>query len=101
MKNLVSFLSLAVFCFLSTATYSQTTFTGAISNSWANAGNWSNGLPAIGNDATIPAGLTVVNSTFLTTDFDITNNGTINNNEGYIDNAGTIGHGKTSTYGGL
>lgn len=55
MKNLVSFISLALFCFLSTATYSQTTFTGAVSPDWADAGNWSNGLPDPDNDTNIPA----------------------------------------------
>ena len=68
MKNLTIYLSLAVFCFLSTATYSQTTFTGAVSPDWHDAGNWDNGLPAAGNDATIPAGLTVVNSGTINND---------------------------------
>ena len=61
MKNLTACLSLAVCCFLSTIAFSQTTFTGAISNDWALADNWSNELPALGNDAIIPAGLTVLN----------------------------------------
>ena len=95
MKNLIAFLSLGVCCLLATSAFSQTTFTVAISNDWADAGNWSNGLPAVGNDATIPAGMTVVNSTVLTTDFDITNNGNIVNygfiyNDGTINNVGTI-----------
>jgi|GEM_PF-2542080 len=95
MKTLVSFLSLAVFCFLSTATYSQTTFTGAISTDWALADNWSNGLPAPGNEATIPAGLTVVINGFIHNSGTIYNNGLIYNNgtiyhDGFIDNNGTI-----------
>ena len=59
MKNLAAFLALGLCCLLATSTFSQTTFTGAISNDWADAGNWDNGLPAISNDATIPAGLSV------------------------------------------
>ena len=95
MKNLIACLSLAVFCFLSTTTFSQTTFTGAISTDWAAAGNWDNGLPAPGNDATIPVGLYVVNFGFLSVDFTITNYGAITNfgtinNDGGIVNVGTI-----------
>ena len=93
MKNIVSFLSLAVFCFLSTATYSQTTYTGAIGitdlGDWADPGNWSNGLPAIGNDATIPAGKSVfIIGTVINNGY-IYNNGAIQN-AGNIDNNGTI-----------
>ena len=61
MKNLTACLSLAVFCLLAATAFSQTTFTGAVSDDWDDAGNWDNGLPAEGNNATIPAGLTVVN----------------------------------------
>ncbi len=71
MKNLITLVSLAAFCFLSTATFSQTTFTGAISNDWADASNWDNGLPATGNDATIPDGLTAINNGYITVDFAI------------------------------
>ena len=67
MKNVLT----ALACFLSLSVFSQTTFTGAISNEWDNAGNWNNGLPAAGNDATIPLGSTVFN------DGDIYNYGTI------------------------
>ena len=112
MKNLIVLISLAVCCLFSTATFSQTTFTGAISNDWADAGNWSNGLPAVGNDAAIPAGATVVVIDIgLTIDFNIDNDGAINlaqdaainnygdlnifefgtiSNEGYLYNFGTI-----------
>jgi hypothetical protein len=83
MKSLVPCLSLAVFCLLATATYSQTTFTGANSDYWADAGNWDNGVPAAGNDATIPGGLYVSNTGIVIVDFNIENNG-------YITNQGTI-----------
>ena len=59
MKNLTACLSLAVFCFLSTIAFSQTTFTGANSNWWFDAGNWDSGFPNYGNNAIIPAGLAV------------------------------------------
>jgi nitrogen fixation protein len=36
----------------------STTWTGAISEDWNNAGNWSNGIPACCIDVIIPAGLT-------------------------------------------
>jgi PKD repeat protein len=64
MKNLIISLSLAVFCLLSATAFSQTTFTGAISDDWADTGNWDNELPAAGNDATIPIGMTVLDSSF-------------------------------------
>ncbi|MDH3759713.1 MAG: filamentous hemagglutinin N-terminal domain-containing protein, partial [Gammaproteobacteria bacterium] len=35
------------------------TFTGAVDNSWNNAGNWDQGVPGIGNDALIPTGFNV------------------------------------------
>jgi hypothetical protein len=35
------------------------TFTGAVDNSWDNAGNWDQGIPAIGSDTLIPAGFNV------------------------------------------
>ncbi len=60
MKNLIALISLAACCLFSTATFSQTTFTGAISNDWADAGNWDNGLPSSVNNATIPEGMTVI-----------------------------------------
>ena len=47
----------ALACLISVNILSQTTFTGAISNDWSDAGNWDNGIPAEGNDATIPMGL--------------------------------------------
>ena len=97
MKKLIVSLSLAVLCLSTSIVFSQTTFTGAISNDWGEAGNWENGLPAAGNDATIPDGLTVNTGGFLTINFTIYNDGTINNfgtinnnSDGIIDNFGTI-----------
>ena len=93
MKNLIVCLSLAIFCLLSSTAFSQTTFTGANSTDWADAGNWDNGLPAPGNDATIPNGLTVsIGSQVVDFDFDVNNFGTIEhtNMSGFITNYGTI-----------
>ena len=54
MKNLITCISLAVFCFLSTTAFSQITYwNGKKSKDWGDAGNWSNGLPAPGNNAQI------------------------------------------------
>ncbi len=75
MKNLIVSLSLVVLCLSTSIVFSQTTFTGAISNDWAEAGNWDNGLPAMGNDATIPAGLAVAVSDILLVDFTLDNYG--------------------------
>ena len=123
MKNLIVCLSLAAYCLFSTTAFSQTTFTGAVSDDWADAGNWDNGLPSEGNDATIPEGLTVVNNGtieifgpggIVTPSTTILNFGTINNegvidnngniynqNEGVINNEGTIENdGNISNYGG-
>ena len=99
MKNLTACLSLAVFCFLSTIAFSQTTFTGSNSEIWADAGNWDNGLPAVGNDAIIPDGLSIINKGNITNAGTITNHGTINN-VGTITNAGTITNDGTIVNGG-
>ena len=48
---LLSFLSGLLFI---NVTEAQTTWTGAIDQNWHNAANWTNGLPAPGNDAFIP-----------------------------------------------
>jgi hypothetical protein len=97
MKKFLFCLSLALFA--STQLFSQTTFTGSNSDDWADAGNWDNGLPAAGNDATIPVGLIVVNFGYLFVDFTIDNYGSIYN-DGVIDNYGTIyNDGTISNYG--
>nr|MCU0781115.1 hypothetical protein [Akkermansiaceae bacterium] len=44
-------------------TQAQTTWTGAIDHDWHNAGNWSNGLPAVGNMPAIGKAGAVVNLT--------------------------------------
>ncbi len=93
MKNLIALISLAACCLFSTTTFSQTTFTGANSTDWADAGNWDNGLPAPGNDATIPNGLTVSIESDVDFDFDVNNFGTIEHTYigyGFITNYGTI-----------
>ena len=78
----------ALACLISVSVLSQTTFTGAIDNNWSNAGNWDNGLPTAGNDATIPDGAFVL-AVSLTVNFTLNNYGTINNG-GTINNDGTI-----------
>ncbi|HAW73027.1 MAG TPA: hypothetical protein DCX00_04325, partial [Flavobacteriales bacterium] len=69
----------------------QTSFTGAVNTEWSVEGNWSNGLPAIDNDATIPAGKTVLNSGDAEIEnlFAINNFGTFNNGSS-VKNKGTI-----------
>ena len=96
MKKLIVSLSLVVLCLSTSIVFSQTSFTGAISGDWAEAGNWDNGLPAMGNDATIPAGSNVLIAGFIFNDGTIFNNGsiinygTINNDGGTINNYGGI-----------
>ena len=98
MKNLIVSLSLVLLCLSTSIVFSQTTFTGAISDDWAEIGNWDNGLPAMGNDATIPSGSNVVIAGFIFNDGTIDNygsienynGGTIFNDGGTIDNYGTI-----------
>ena len=64
---------------------SQTTFTGAISQDWGEEGNWFNGLPAIGNDANIPADkTTIIYSDSLAIPFVVENSGTILINYGTV-----------------
>jgi hypothetical protein len=75
-----------------------TTWTGALSNDWNNAGNWSNGIPGYSSNVTIPAGLSnyptltsgnpgsCFNLTILT---DATGTGSILGNE-YLTIGGTI-----------
>ncbi|RMF30270.1 MAG: hypothetical protein D6765_03345, partial [Bacteroidetes bacterium] len=54
----------------------QTTWTGAVDNDWFNPANWSNGLPAPGNPADIPAGSPdLVLSADLNLDFRVENHG--------------------------
>ena len=61
----IGFFSYSLFC--------QTTFIGANSNGWNDAGNWINELPAAGNYSTVSAGLTEYNDEL------IENFGTIDN----------------------
>ena len=88
MKLLLGVLS--VF-FISFSCQAQTTFVGAISAEWSIEGNWSNGLPAIDNDATIPADKIVSNSgeSEIESNFAIDNFGTFNNSS-IVNNLGTI-----------
>jgi hypothetical protein len=103
MKKLIISLSLAVLYLSSSTAFSQTTFTGSNSTNWADTGNWDNGLPAAGNDATIPAGLTAENFNGpFNVYWSIHNNGTINNN-GVIRIYGGIitNHGIINNYSSL
>ncbi|MEM1320680.1 MAG: HYR domain-containing protein [Bacteroidota bacterium] len=56
----------------------QTTFTGAIDNDWFEAGNWSNGLPTTGNNATIPQGVEVDRPASPNIDHELIVEGTLN-----------------------
>jgi hypothetical protein len=57
--------------FTTISIHAQTNFTGATNKDWFTASNWSNGLPAPGNDATIANDLTVNVAQPLTIDFKI------------------------------
>ena len=85
MKNLIACLSLAVCCLLATIAFSQTTFTGAVSNDWNDDGNWDNGHPYSGNDAIIPFGSHVYSyEGFCVCGFELYNDGVI-----FVDSYGT------------
>lgn len=103
MKNLTNLLLTGMLCLLATACFSQTIFTGANGTNWSDAGNWSNGLPALDNNGFIPSGLSFTNATPINITGAIENHGTINNsgvmiietgsaiyNYGSFVNAGTI-----------
>jgi hypothetical protein len=68
---------MAALCFCTLVLSAQTTWTGTTDNDWSTASNWSNGIPATGNDATIPLGsmaaLTLTANTVF--DYDINNQG--------------------------
>ena len=53
------------------AAQTQTVWTGAVDSLWFEAGNWSNGLPAAGNDAVVPTGSAVVIDGLLDADFGV------------------------------
>jgi hypothetical protein len=78
MRRLSYCLLMALFG-LFTSLNAQTEWTGAVNTDWFNAGNWDNGLPDIGNDATIPLGNFVHIDLSSNTDFEfqINNNGLI------------------------
>jgi len=80
MKILTFCLSLVLASVVSTSVLSQTTFTGLVDSDYSNPGNWDNGLPAAGNDATIPDGLTAFITASLNVDYNLIVNGIITNN---------------------
>ncbi len=73
-----SFLFFSLFVF-HISLQAQTLFVGADGADWFTATNWSNGLPATGNDATVPNGKTVVISQALNVNFNIQSFGGIKN----------------------
>ena len=60
-----------------TLAVAQTVWTGATSTDWFDATNWSNGLPAAGNDAVVPTGASVTIDEALDARFEIASFGTI------------------------
>ena len=84
---------IAVLCFLAASVNAQTTFTGEMDDIWENSANWSNGIPYVGNDAIIPAGLLVlIEGGYVSEDeieFNIFNYGRIAN-YGVVHNKGAI-----------
>lgn len=96
----VAHLLTAALCFCTLLLSAQTTWTGTTDNDWSTASNWSNGIPATGNDATIPiAGmpiLTLIANTVF--DYLLNNQGDLTidlagfnlNNNGLLINDGTV-----------
>lgn len=55
----------------------QTVFTGPVNGDWATASNWSNGVPAVGNDAIIPGGASALIAAPLNINFTVNAYGAI------------------------
>ena len=81
----VAHLLTAALCFCTLLLSAQTTWTGTTDNDWSTASNWSNGIPAAGNDATIPVAGTPILTLIANTVFDYAVN---NQGELTIDLAG-------------
>ena len=62
---------------VSTFAVAQTVWTGAVDADWFNADNWSNGLPASGNNAVVPGGTAVTIDQALEADFDVSSFGAL------------------------
>jgi PA14 domain/HYR domain/Ricin-type beta-trefoil lectin domain-like/Secretion system C-terminal sorting domain len=71
----------------------QTQFIGPANGDWFTVANWNNGLPAVGNDANISGGASVVIGAPLTAGFQIQNFGTITNNSTLTINSSFISGG--------
>ena len=96
----VAHLLTAALCFCTLLLSAQTNWTGTTDNDWSTASNWSNGIPAAGNDATIPVAGTptftlIANAVF---DYSVNNQGELTidlegfslNNNGLLMNDGTV-----------
>ncbi|MEJ6795186.1 MAG: hypothetical protein QNK63_00605, partial [Flavobacteriales bacterium] len=100
MKKLFAFILLIFTILFTTEALSQTTFTGVISSDWHTEGNWDNGFPGPGNDATIQIESNVIISDGLDIDYTLHNEGDIEINEVSLVITGTIENiGNISAYG--
>ena len=100
MKKLFAFILLIFTILFTTEALSQTTFTGVISSDWHTEGNWDNGFPGPGNDATIQIESNVIISDGLDIDYTLHNEGDIEINEVFLVVTGTIENiGNISAYG--
>jgi hypothetical protein len=70
-----------VLCLMSFASIlrGQTIYTGPANGDWSTAANWSNGLPALGNEPTVVGGTTVCINGTLAINYAVTNFGSIIN----------------------
>ena len=80
LSNFRTFYLMLCIVFYASILRGQTQFTGPANGDWFTVANWSNGLPAIGNNATIPGGASVVINAPLSTAFKIESFGTLTNN---------------------
>ena len=113
--TLRSVLSLLVMLLTGTALLAQTVWTGATDADYFNATNWSNGVPAAGNDGVIPGGTTVEINSNLRVNFrlesfgDITataaisvaNNGTLLSSGSFATNLRITVNGEFMNFGSL
>ena len=80
LSNFRTFYLMLCIVFYASILRGQSQFTGPANGDWFTVANWSNGLPAVGNNATIPGGASVVINAPLSTTFKIESFGTLTNN---------------------
>jgi hypothetical protein len=79
-REALSFFLIGAIALISVNLTAQTNFGAFQDNNFFNVNNWTNGLPAVGKDGTIPNGYTANINSSLTVNYVLTSYGTINAN---------------------